>query len=352
MNKLITVNPQKSTTMGGVETLIRHIQEVSDVSQIYELFEHQPQKEHFPDSSKVVYKCFGSKKLNGIAHKFLTKNNQISVIRRLKLNQDDTVIIFHPNDLLYIPFSTLKLSKIILVQTNKFDYFFKPFSKLIMLFYAQFINHFTVYTEKDAQTLADLYPKLVQRIIVIPRGCKLPTAKEPSNHSYKLVTIARIDEDQKNFEEMISVFEELPEIYTLDIYGDGHLDEIFDLKNRVKKNPRVEYKGPTTNVAETLKHYSVFLMTSRYEGFGQTLIEARSQGLPIVAYNTFDALTWIIEDGVNGFTVSKWKRKTFAKKIEYICSEENKYKTMSENALKKAFVTEKQHIGEIWGSIL
>ncbi|WP_321325733.1 glycosyltransferase [Thiomicrorhabdus sp.] len=352
MNKLVTINPQKATTMGGVETLIRHIQELSTDKDIYEFFEFVPKDEHFSESTNVIYNCFGSKKSAGLLRKLLTKKNQWRSIAKLELSNVDTIILFHPNDLLYIPFSTLRKSKIILVQTNKFDMFFEPFSKLVMFFYAKYIHFFTVYTDKDSEALLKIYPKLEGRIRVIPRGCKLETSNQIATFSKKLVTIARIDEQQKNFTEMIKLIDSLPDTFCLDIYGDGSLDEVSALKNKLKDNKRAFYKGPTSDVAKTLKEYAVFIMTSRYEGFGQTLIEARSQGLPIVAYNNFDALTWIIDDGVNGYAVDNKNLMQFSQKIQKICADKQQYETMSTNALNKSVETEKHQVDLLWRAIL
>lgn len=352
MNKLVTINPQKATTMGGVETLIRHIQELSTDKDVYEFFEFEPKDEHFSESNHVIYNCFGSNKSSALLRKLLTKKNQWQSIAELGLSNLDIIIIFHPNDLLYVPLSTLQKSKIILVQTNKFDMFFEPISKLVMFFYDKYINFFTVYTDKDSEVLLKIYPKLKGRIKVIPRGCKLETSNQIATFSKKLVTIARIDEQQKNFTEMIKLIDSLPYAFSLDIYGDGSHDEVSALKNKLKDHKRVFYKGPTSDVATTLTEYAVFVMTSRYEGFGQTLIEARSQGLPIVAYNNFDALIWIIDDGVNGYAIENKNLMQFSQKIQNICADEQQFITLSSNALKKSVETEKHHVNLLWRAIL
>jgi glycosyltransferase involved in cell wall biosynthesis len=351
LKRLITVNSNKSTTMGGVETLIRDLQESTSANSIIELFEHAPLDEYFTENTSAQYSCFGLSD-RGLLAKIKTKLRQWQCFKKLNVTRDDTIVFFHPNDLLYIPLKALSCSKIILVQTNKFDIFFEKASNVYLPFISKYINLITVYTDKDAKVLSRLAPQFRERTKIIPRGCKLQASPIPSVHSKKLVTIARIDEGQKNFSEMIRVIENLPSDYTLDIYGGGSREEVKNLEKLLINNKKVRYQGATSDVRSVLENYAVFLMTSRYEGFGQTLIEARSQGLPIVAYNTFDALTWVINDGVTGFAVNEGDRENFCQRIVDICSSESAYETMSRAALIKSQETKREKVNQTWRDIL
>ncbi|WP_260261958.1 glycosyltransferase [Vibrio intestinalis] len=339
--KLVTINPQKSTTMGGVETLIRSLHGLFQCEN-YELYEHSPSSEHYPESGHINYIQYGQ------PGKLASKLSQISSVRNLHLSSQDVVILFHPNDLLYLPSEVQKKAKIVLVQTNKFSVFFKPFSKLVMTLLHRKVDVFTVYTEQDKHALSGLFPKLARKIKVIPRGCKLDTANTHKQVSKKLVTIARIDEGQKNFSGMMDIMAKLPAGYHLDIYGDGSEQELSALKQRVSQLSNVTFQGATSDVAATLKNYAVFLMTSRYEGFGQTLIEARSQGLPIIAYHTFDALAWIVEEGVNGYKIDDGDSEQFAQRIIQLCENEQLYSLLSTKALDKAQETESSVVNRLW----
>ena len=93
-------------------------------------------------------------------------------------------------------------------------------------------------------------------------------------------------------------------------------------------------------------------MTSRYEGFGNTLIEARSQGLPIIAYDTFEALKWIVEDGKNGYLIPFEDQKKFADSILKISNSEKIYSEMSRNALKMSESTEYEKIMKKWRELI
>ena len=351
--KLVTVNSNKSTTVGGVEGLIRSLQTVLADRELVELFCTVGTKEIYPESSRTCYIDYSIKRKNFCFDKIFLKINQIKQFYSNGVSENDIVVLFHPNDLLYMPFTVLKKATIILVQTNRFDIYFKPLSKLIMVLTKKHIDYVTVYTEKDKTILSSLYPDLEAKARVIPRGCRIESSKVARVHSKKLVSVARIDEEQKNFTAMLDIFSSLPDDYSLDIYGGGSDEELRVLKDKINTVPGATFKGEVAdNLAEVLQRYSVFLMTSRYEGFGQTLIEARSQGLPIVVFDNFDALSFIVEDGFNGFTVENNNQKKFAEKIIDLCENEALYKEMTQNSLLKAKETESDFVNGLWKDIL
>ncbi|MCW7551380.1 glycosyltransferase [Endozoicomonas gorgoniicola] len=351
--KLITVNSNKSTTIGGVEGLIRFIQSLDIDYKMIELFFSIGTKEVYQENKNIDYIDYSIKNHSGLLSKLGLKINQIRKIKSCSAGDGAVIILFHPNDLLYMPVSILKSSKIILVQTNRFDIFFKPFSKIIMALVKKYINYVTVYTKKDKAVLTEMYPDLGKKIKVIPRGCRIQSCETVRTCSKKLVTVARIDEDQKDFTAMLDIFSRLPKGYSLDIYGGGSAEEIASLQEKVGKVPGVQFKGEVSDdLPKVLQQYSVFLMTSRYEGFGQTLIEARSQGLPIVVFDNFDALSFIVENGFNGFAIQNNDRHEFSRKILELCENEHIYMNMTRNALSKAQETNLDLVNSLWKEIL
>ena len=351
MSRIITINSFKSTCPGGVESLIRSFHNIgSDRGwDFLELHKWGSSKEIHNVSQHTKFIEYGSGQ--GKVGKILTRINLYKEL--LKLNPQNSIIfIFHMSDLLSVPISVLKNNKIIVVQTNRFDIFLTSLGKVAVFLYSSFIDFFTVYTEKDKVKLKNIYPKLDNKIEVIPRGCRVEKAIESPAFSNKLVTITRLDEKQKNISEMIEIVNSLPETYTLDIYGEGEEEEISLIKSLVNSVPRVKFCGAATKIEDVLKKHSIFLMTSNYEGFGQTLIEARSQGLPIVLYNTFDAASYIVKNGGNGFLIPKGDKKLFMEKVLEITYSKEAYCVFSENSLGLASETDEALVNNKWGLLL
>ena len=64
---------------------------------------------------------------------------------------------------------------------------------------------------------------------------------------------------------------------------------------------RVFLKGTTHDVASVLQKGDLFVFPSAYEGFGLTLAEGMSMGLPVVGYKNCVAVNELIQDGITGF---------------------------------------------------
>ncbi len=119
--------------------------------------------------------------------------------------------------------------------------------------------------------------------------------------------------------------------FTLEIYGAGSDEEMFrELIKQEKLENNVFLKGATNKIKEKLDECSMFIMTSDYEGYPITSIEAMRRGLPIVLRNTFDSAKDIIEN--NGILLDKeWNEDKFAEAVRKIYED---YEFYSKNAIE------------------
>lgn len=77
------------------------------------------------------------------------------------------------------------------------------------------------------------------------------------------------------------------------------------------------------------RYADIFILPSNYEGLPISLLEALSFGLPAVA-SAVGGITEVL-DGQNGFAIDN-EASVFAEKIEYIFSDNDRYKSMSQRA--------------------
>lgn len=86
------------------------------------------------------------------------------------------------------------------------------------------------------------------------------------------------------------------------ILGDGPLKK--DLERMVEPGLDVKFKGfvEPSNIAHFFKDASVFLLTSRYDGWGVVVNEAIAAGLPLIVTNNCGAAEYVNEH--NGFVVT------------------------------------------------
>jgi glycosyltransferase involved in cell wall biosynthesis len=78
---------------------------------------------------------------------------------------------------------------------------------------------------------------------------------------------------------------------------------------------------------------SIFMMTSRFEGWPMVLMESMQMGVVPVVYNSFESLPDIIEDGVNGFIIPNNDFDFFVKKMKYLMLNDENRHVMARKAI-------------------
>lgn len=156
------------------------------------------------------------------------------------------------------------------------------------------------------------FPINEERKLQLRRKHKLNTNKK------YLLCLGRFSE-LKKFDLAIESLNYLNEDYHLLLVGDGpELNKYKKIISDFSLGHRVTIFGATTVAEEYYQLSDVFLMTSRYETFGQVLLEASASGLPIVAfgactgvktstkkiYQGFDSLVKYSEE-LSAFSLSK-----------------------------------------------
>lgn len=343
---VLSYHPNRCSGFGGIENLVRSIKLSVKKSAItvYELYNREPPVEEI----EIERTALDIQKKLIFDSGFLATFNKAWVFYRQAMRGNyDVVVTYHPANLLFF-LITKRRPKIVLVQSNSVE---KLFQGRLLKALAQNIldrvDAITLYTSFDEIALCQRFQIDSSKVFIIPRACKLPSAEPRQTHNNTLVTICRISENQKNFDAMIGIMAQAPEL-TLDIYGAGSTEEVSALESKISAHPNIKFLGKTNDVAETLSKYSVFIMTSYYEGYGQSLIEARSQGLPIVLFNTFDAAQSVVAHEKNGFLIEPFDQTSFRDGIRKILADESVYQRMSKESVALAATTDSQSIQEKW----
>lgn len=92
----------------------------------------------------------------------------------------------------------------------------------------------------------------------------------------------------------------------LKIVGDGpKRNELVELCTNLGIEDRVEFCGEVDKVAEYYLSSRATVLTSRYEGFPNVLVESISLGTPVVAFDCPSGPAEIISNGKNGYLVEQ-----------------------------------------------
>ena len=107
--------------------------------------------------------------------------------------------------------------------------------------------------------------------------------------------------------------EQLPD-WNLVIVGDGPFSNEMKQLSKKLSLQRVEFAG-FANPIKYYKESSIFCLTSNHEGWGLVLTEAMQFGCVPIAFDSFESIHEIIEDGKNGFLVKPFDMDKYADKV-------------------------------------
>lgn len=116
--------------------------------------------------------------------------------------------------------------------------------------------------------------------------------------------------------------------WELHLYGKENIN-FYDTNNL---NHNIHYFQPEKNIGEKYLNSSIYVMSSRFEGFGMVLIEAMEYGLPCVSFDCDYGPADIIDDGVDGYIVEKENTDELAQKLINLIEDEKLRKQMGRKA--------------------
>lgn len=95
----------------------------------------------------------------------------------------------------------------------------------------------------------------------------------------------------------------------------------------------IEFVPYTPNIQEEYKNASIFVLSSRYEGWGLVMIEAMSQGCAVIACDFKGRQHEAIKDGENGLLCKTECPDDISKKVEILITESNLRERLQNNAV-------------------
>ena len=124
---------------------------------------------------------------------------------------------------------------------------------------------------------------------------------------HKIIFIGRLVKNHKRPHLLIKAFTKLADCFPnweLELWGaESNRTYTKSLQHRIEKSglqSRIHLKGVTRDVAGVLRDGDIFVLPSAYEGFGLSLAEAMSMGLPVIGYKNCPAVNELIKHEENG----------------------------------------------------
>lgn len=179
---------------------------------------------------------------------------------------------------------------------------------------------------------------------------KMANQEDPydkNNNCVRILTIGRLVHS-KGYDIALDAALELKNAglnFKWHILGEGNLEQ--SLRSKITKNnleKNIVFLGTSDNPYPFIKYCDIYCQTSRFEGFGLAIAEARALNKPIVSTN-FDVVKNQLIDGQNGI-ITEMNGHSVARGIQKLLNDPSLYKSI-ENCLKKEYVDSLKEIKKI-----
>jgi len=215
-------------------------------------------------------------------------------------------------------------------RSNPFKAIFARYWKHGLVEKLKRLDRFVVLTEYDRQAWQE-----IPRVDVIPNPLPFYPDQVPSVRRQRIIAVGRYF-DEKGYDMLLkawSIVERASGDWELDIYGDGnkpYYEKIAASLNLDQKRCRLN-----DSISDVQKEYldsSLFVCTSRFEGFGMGIVEAMACGLPVVAFDCLWGPRSIITDGEDGLLVENGNIEKMADTILSLINHPERISEMGMNA--------------------
>ncbi len=170
------------------------------------------------------------------------------------------------------------------------------------------------------------------------------------------LAVGRLGEE-KDFALLLMAFGSLasqnPE-WDLIILGDGpEREDLEQLRDGLGLKGRVHLPGRVGNPGDWYVRADIYVMSSRFEGFPNTLLEAMAYGLPAVSFDCETGPADIIRHGIDGFLVPPSEGvEGLAWAMDTLMRDENMRQRMGKEAIAVRDRFSAQRIMAEWDEVL
>lgn len=294
-----------------------------------------------------------------LVHAIGNNFSRISTLRKeiCSLQPDIVISFLHETNILtLLALTSISIPVIISEHNNpRLDNNGGLWDKLRILTYPRASR--IVSCSKGVNDFFDWLPKAKRAVIynpLTPIAKEQETTKIPEKFDSDkklLVAMGRLTY-QKGFDILLSAFNKIACKYPqwqLVILGEGELrQELENLRDKLGLNHQVSFPGRIKNPFPFFKKSEIFVLSSRYEGFGNVIIEAMACGLPVISTDCPSGPQEIINNEVDGILVPTEDVSALAKAIERLILNPEEATKLADTAKKTVERFSLQLIVENW----
>lgn len=201
-----------------------------------------------------------------------------------------------------------------------------------LLRHLQQLDTLVVLTEKDREAWVEL-----DNVQVIPDPLSLQPSSLSHQTSKRVVAIARYSHE-KGIDLLLQAWalvEKQTDDWRLDVYGDGDRGSYEQQASELGLDKsRYQLHGRTNEVEKAYVDSDLFVLSSRFEGFGMVIVEAMACGLPVVAFDCPWGPRSIISEGEDGLLVAHGNVQALADALVRLMGDEHLRRSMAQAGVR------------------
>ncbi|WP_051230535.1 glycosyltransferase family 4 protein [Epilithonimonas caeni] len=191
--------------------------------------------------------------------------------------------------------------------------------------------------------------EMLDNLMVIPNPLSFQPEESSSLDKKQVICVGKISY-QKGQDLLLQAWElvntRFPD-WELHLYGKENKN-FLDTRNLPNN---VYYFSPEKNIQQKYLESSIYVMSSRFEGFGMVLIEAMACGLPCVSFDCDYGPSDIIQEGIDGYLVANGNISGLADRLEKLMTNEDLRKSMGQKAKENVKRFQLTKIADLWDNM-
>lgn len=221
------------------------------------------------------------------------------------------------------------------------------------------LDYIATLTDKDTEDYAEILKEANTKVVKLTNAIPSSDGIVSKLENKTIIAAGRLS-PVKGFDTLIKAFDLIKNDYPdwkLKIYGKDSVKSNLKgkLQNLIKERHlynQVILMGPTNELNEKFLESSIFVLSSKYEGFGMVIIEAMQCGLPVVSFDCPRGPREIIKHGHDGILVENQNIEELAKALSKTMDSYEERQRLGNNAYESVKRYSMDTIGQEWIKII
>ena len=283
------------------------------------------------------------------AYPWCSLRTDLLLVRRLRAMRGGVVVGTRPSFNLLLAALRPKGTLAVAQEHMNFDAHRRGLARDLKRRYRS-LDALAVLTEEDRRDYAGALGSTT-KIVRLPNAVPPLSGERADPASNVAVAAGRLN-SQKGFDLLIAAWRPIAAAHPdwqLRIYGRGlQRDALRQQILDAGLSDDVLLLGPTRDLGRALAQGSVFVLSSRFEGFGIVVVEAMSKGLAVVSFDCPRGPGEIIEDGRDGVLVPAGDVDALSRSLLAVIEDEERRRALGAAALETARRYDPETVGADW----